>query len=319
MTGRIRRTLSSSGAVVALLTTACASEHRSHPAAPATEVATDGGRTLESIYEVTMHLPPPAGCAVFDAGALAECPPAAVDDRDAPAVVFFERNPWLGLVGSDFPTIALWPDGRVVFVHEEGEKLEARQGRIDAAEAARVTSEVGAGMRGMQRYCDATVGTDAVTVELLARDGAVWRDVQVYGAPRKECSPAGFPELCAKVLALRPAQGTPFVPVDYRVFVWGFEDAAKAVPWPPDIPAPPAQFTPRETAPGDPGYDSYVVDVKYRDAMTRLMTAVADGHTGVGFNGHKWTVYPVPRYRGQNAIDRIVSDCGGVISDHVPH
>jgi len=46
----------------------------------------------------------------------------------APILVVFERNPWLMSVGSDFPSVVVYEDGRMIFVQEEGRQARVIRG-----------------------------------------------------------------------------------------------------------------------------------------------------------------------------------------------
>jgi hypothetical protein len=218
----------------------------------------------------------------------------------------------------DIPTFALFANGDTVFVHEDAGRGEVWQGHIDAAEATRTWHAAAERMRGMQRFCNSSVFDHAPDVELLARDGDVWRDSYMHGMDRprpgadspSNLAPRGFVELYARLLAMRPARGSPFQPVDLEILCDSGEAYKNAVPWPADIPAPPSSWEPLRQAIEKPHMLHYSVDIQYKDALWRLMRRAEVEGKAVGFNGHRWIVYPNLRFRGEGTIDRARHRCG---------
>jgi hypothetical protein len=259
-------------------------------------------------------------------------------NADTPAVVLFERDPWLMAVGSDFPTIAIWLDGSVVFIRENGKQTETLQASIGAENAERIANSVATQMRDVPAHSSVSNTTDRRTVEIVVRDGSVWRVGDVYGLTRNgppiptegvPCPPGSRRRLCGFVerpektptepagffaayrtlLDARPNSGVPFTPADIKVLFWGFDDArGTPVPWPNELPPPPKDAVPAERKPFDPVAYEFVIPSSAAPALERLLqTAYAkDPPRGIAFNGHKWTVEPLRRYRGQQAIDRLV-------------
>ncbi len=82
------------------------------------------------------------------------------------------------------------------------------------------------------------------------------------------------------------------------------------MPWPADLPAPPSSWVPLSSDPPKPYTHHFSLDVRYRDALWRLLRATEEKVTAVGFNGHKWIVYPNLRFRGQGTVDRARQRCG---------
>ena len=232
-------------------------------------------------------------------------------DTDAPAAVLYERNPWLMAVGSDFPTAAIWRDGLAVFLHSDAKgNVEARQTMISPAEASRIADKVAATTRGVPAFTSVLDVSDQKTVEVVVHDGEVWRVAAIYGLTRDGArAPGHFMNAYRELLALDRPDSVPFEPVDLQILFWAFEYAkGDPVPWPEDVPSPPADNVPAEREPGDPVAYSFVVASKYA-ASLRLtqQTAHATQPTrAIGFNGHKWTVSLVSRFRGQDAIDRVL-------------
>ena len=258
-------------------------------------------------------------------------------DRNAPVAVLYERNPWLMAVGSDFPTAAIWRDGLVVFLHYDADgEAEARQMTVPPAQAARISDEVISATRGVPAFTSVSAWSDQQTVEIVVHDGDAWRIAAIYGLTRdgapaaidwvnsvglneepiltrhegaRPTVPGRFMNAYREMLALDRSNGVPFEPSDLQILFWGFDHArGDPVPWPADVPPPPADIVPAEREPGDPIAYSYVVASNYAVSLRRAQeTAHATRlPRAIGFNGHKWTVSLVSRFRGQDAIDRVL-------------
>jgi hypothetical protein len=251
-------------------------------------------------------------------------------------VVLFERDPWLMAVGSDFPTIAIWLDGRIVFTHEDGKKVEAWQSSMSPTDAQRIANSVAKAMRSVPAHSSVSDWTDQRTVQIAVRDGSSWRVANVYGltrdgppAPRdtvpcppgshrrgcgfverpdkKATEPAGFFSSYSALLAARPSRGSAFKPTDIKVLFWGFDHArGTPVPWSNELPAPPKDLVPSEDGPGDPTAYAFVIPSSYEPALQRLLQTAHSTNPprGISFNGHSWTVQPLRRYQGQGAVEQ---------------
>jgi hypothetical protein len=251
--------------------------------------------------------------------------------QDAPGVVLYERSPWLMASGTDFPTIAVWPNGDVIFVHENGDKkFDARQGAISKQAAAVLIGNVASSMRGVPSYTSVSNWTDARTVEIVVRDDGEWRLADVYGltrnarhdeqlppelrskgepAPARKSALGGFVNAYRQLLTARPSDGAAFLPMEIEVLVWGFEYApGEPLLWPSDLPPPPADIVPKDDASGDPHSYSFMIDAKYADQLRQLLRTAdgSDPPRPIGFNGHKWTVNPIGRFRGQAVIESVL-------------
>lgn len=205
------------------------------------------------------------------------------------------------------------------------------------ADAERIASTVAKQMRAAPAHSSVSDWTDRRTVEIVVRDGSVWRVADVYGLTRdgppapledvpcppgsrrrvcgfvarpekKATEPAGFFSAYRTLLDARPKAGTAFIPTDIKVLFWGFDHArGTPVPWPNDLPAPPKDAVPAEDSLGDPTAYSFVIASSYEPALRRLLeTAYTANPRGISFNGHMWTVEPLRRYRGQEAVEQVL-------------
>ena len=91
--------------------------------------------------------------------------------------------------------------------------------------------------------------------------------------------------------------------------IWGFEYArGEPIPWPKDVPAPPANVVPEEYAPNSPKSYDHVMSARFRPQIEKLLRAMNSSNPprAMLLNGHKWTV--VPRADRRRARDTQSSD-----------
>jgi len=197
----------------------------------------------------------------------------------------------------------VWRSGDVIFKSDD--PTRELQGSIGAAAAEQLIADVARRLRDVPAHDQTKRMSDAPTVEIAVRDGGTWRIADVYGAMRGDHRPAGFAQAYRELVAARPKQGTAFQPVDILVHVAGYDSAlGDPLPWPSDVPAPAPTLVPRD----DGISDSFIVDAKFRPSLEQLIQAASRGNPPwpIGFNGHKWSVHPIARFRGQEHIEAVL-------------
>jgi hypothetical protein len=232
----------------------------------------------------------------------------------APLIVLFERNPWLMSVGSDFPTLVVYEDGRALFVSGDRQKARVMNGHVDPRAAVSLRDELVAG-GFMEAAADTTCSraTDQVTVEILVRRGASWKMASAYGIGKDgSCegrAPKAFVEAYRRLQKLGPAGAKPFEPDEIEVMIWGFEYArGEPIPWPSDVPAPPANVVPQEDGPYRPRSYDHVVSARFRPQIEKLVRAMDSSKPprAMLLNGHKWTVVPRALWPGYRLVEDVV-------------
>lgn len=156
--------------------------------------------------------------------------------------------------GPPQPTVAIWPDGKVLFAHPVGKngddiKYEKLEGAIPKSRVDELVHDVASALVSVPRYKSIYVnfGEDGGQLTtIVVRDGDKWRSATVYGAydddflaaaaavgtlPRKKLDPVftGGTELYEDpppkpfalayrmLLAARPSAGHAYVPYDHDV------------------------------------------------------------------------------------------------------
>ena len=232
----------------------------------------------------------------------------------APMFVVFERNPWLTSVGSDFPSVVVYEDGRMIFVQGEGLQAKPMTGKVDAKVATTLRDQlVAGGFTKLEGETNCSEATDQVTVEIILRTGASWKMASAYGLRKNgRCGvipPKSFVDAYTALQRLRPSDSKPFEPEEIQVQLWGFEYAkGRPLPWPSDVPAPPSTVVPEQYGPYAPKSYNHVIPAKYRPQVEKLIHAMdsADPPRAMLLNGHKWTVVPRWLWPGYAVVEDVV-------------
>jgi hypothetical protein len=137
---------------------------------------------------------------------------------DVPVIALFERDTWHS--GFDVPSLLVWTDGTVVFSEGTyGESLHLLQSTTTTSQVREIANSVSQRLRDAPADTEITKWTDAPSVQIIFRDGEVWRVVEVYGLTRDVGTiPDAVRDVRAayhQLLAWRPSGGVP-APTTYR-------------------------------------------------------------------------------------------------------
>lgn len=91
------------------------------------------------------------------------------EEYGAPVVVLVETNPWLMVIGSDVPTIAIYESGNVVYKRAEKKKMKYYSVVLDSTETQNLIYSLGItdSLVNMKEYIEAASYTDQPTNELI--------------------------------------------------------------------------------------------------------------------------------------------------------
>ena len=100
----------------------------------------------------------------------------------APIVVLIETDPWLMVIGSDVPTIAIYQYGDVIYKRIENKKMNYYSVKLDTSETQELIYSLGISdsLIKMADYTNATDWTDQPTNELILNFDSA-RVKRVYG------------------------------------------------------------------------------------------------------------------------------------------
>jgi hypothetical protein len=158
--------------------------------------------------------------------------PGLAELTHKPLFVLVERNPWLGVIGSDVPTVVLYEDGLAIFQRKNGDRVEAMQGHMAPAEArAFVDDAVKVGFLDLPRRTTLSSSTDQPTVEILLRSGTAWHLASAYGVDRNGrasdgrsdmVGPSSFVVVYQKGVAMNLPAAEPWRAEQIEVMLWDF-------------------------------------------------------------------------------------------------
>ena len=240
-------------------------------------------------------------------------PPVPMSGR-LPLLVLFERNPWSMVIAADFPAVAIYEDGQMLLVRGEGRAAQALHGRIEASAASALRDHIAAsGFLDAPLRTDCSQATDQTTVQILLRDGTSWKVASAYGMGKDgSCAVAPAPAFVAayaRLQKLDAADAHDFVPEELELMLWDFAHAqAPPLPWPSDVPPPPASVVPEFYGPEDPKTYRQALPATFQAAIERLARELnaSDPPRAVRLNGHQWSVDWRWRWPGADIVDRIV-------------
>lgn len=99
---------------------------------------------------------------------------------DAPIIAMFERDPWHSFF--DVPTLLVWADGTIFYSEGEYAKtMHFMSSTTASSQVAELSDEIISKLRDAPAETSISDMTDEPSVQLIFRDGAVWRSVDVYG------------------------------------------------------------------------------------------------------------------------------------------
>ena len=105
----------------------------------------------------------------------------------APKVVLIETNPWLMVIGSDVPTIAIYESGYIVYKRVVKKRMKYYSVKIDSVKTQELISDLGITNKlvKMKDYIEASSWTDQPTNELILNlDSVIVK--RVYGNLRND-------------------------------------------------------------------------------------------------------------------------------------
>lgn len=141
----------------------------------------------------------------------------AISD-DVPVLALFERDAWSS--GFDVPSLLVWTDGTVVFSEgTDGESVQLLQSTVTTEKVREIAASVIQRLRDAPPDTEVADATDQPSVQIVFRDGEVWRVVGVYGLTREvQTVPDPVRDISVvyhQLLDWRPRAGVP-APTTYR-------------------------------------------------------------------------------------------------------
>jgi len=109
------------------------------------------------------------------------------EEYGEPLIILIETDPWLMVIGSDVPTIALYESGNVVYKRIEKDKMEYYSVKLDSEQTQQLILdlEITENLIDLPDYVQASDWTDLPTNELILNFDTVIVK-QVYGSLRND-------------------------------------------------------------------------------------------------------------------------------------
>jgi hypothetical protein len=232
---------------------------------------------------------------------------SAADGESQPQVVLIERNPWLMVVGSDWPTFALYSNGLVIF--RNGATAERMASALlPPAQHQDLLRKLGPQLlfRLRDSYSAAWQGpsdslgvwkSDQPTAELHAWLGGQRKKVSFYGNLRRDeearrTAPADFLRAFDTIVRFS-TQARPWLPDRIEVLLWPFDySAEQPVLWPEGWP----DFSQARPIGNGDMRDVFLPSAQFT-ALRSLLSSLGE-RQAVSLGGHKWAVayrFPFPQ------------------------
>lgn len=221
-----------------------------------------------------------------------------------PLLVWIQTDPWAMVLGADTPRAALYEDGTLICVANDGSGLPrhrfSKLSHDDLDRAVQRIQSFGT-FSGLKRQYDIAFGvTDLPTARfyldlgggppvvtevygLMARGTALpaWSTTDERRAP--ESLPASLAGLQRYLVGGTCEEGVPWIPEHVEIMLWPYEYAPqKSIQWPADWPG---LDSPEATQRGD-SYSIYLTGSKLDELRSFLKTRNEKGAVEVG--GKKW-------------------------------
>ncbi len=244
-----------------------------------------------------------------------------------PVVVLIEEDPWLTVIGSDMPRLAIYDDGTIIYRLDpekhpselENEFPSYNQAVLSEGEMNELFAKLNpTAFRELKGFYNVTPNvTDEPTVDLYLYADGVEKAVSVYGFgcendgpppsermpddPKPYPLPAQFGEAYAALVSLSPKASEKWIPPELELMVWPFEYAKETIPWPSGWPT---LSDPRTVNRHEDSYSLYMPGTKLEEVQAFLKAR----NGAVTLEGEKWSIgmrYPFP---GEPTWDKAFSE-----------
>lgn len=214
-----------------------------------------------------------------------------------PVAIFIEQNPWLMVIGSDTPRVAIYENGDVVFVKQDGKSFTYRTTRLSPAQMqewqARWLPVVAAGLKHNYELSGAT---DQPSAMIYVREGDRTAATYAYGlscrgrppapidAKPEDRPPLALFELHKALCAFDAADSKAWVSRYIEVMLWDFSHSTQpATKWPSVWPSLKSERTIKRG-------DSYSIFLDSKD-LPKLDAFIDSSKGGpIELDGRKWSV-----------------------------
>ncbi|WDF75953.1 hypothetical protein ACFGVS_29200 [Mucilaginibacter sp. AW1-7] len=214
----------------------------------------------------------------------------------SPLVVLTETNPWLMVVGSDSPTIAIYENGQVIYKKMTDDKAEYYEVNLSHEDLLQTINNLGINdcLKKLPKHIDVSIATDQPTAKLFLNLDSV-KIISVYGqlrwAPDRDKAPACFINVFNNLIKYQHGGAKEWLPDSIEVMLTNYSHSPeKPLAWPVAWPDLKNKTTIKR---GDDLYSVYL-DKKYFPAFIKLNSSLKENQA-VLVNGQKLSVsYRIP-------------------------
>jgi hypothetical protein len=236
----------------------------------------------------------------------------ALSRATEPILVILEQNPWLSVIGSDSPTLALYDDGTIAYLREKPTAEEPFQTRRVKEPKVKAQELLGFDPAKMKSLYELSSATDQPTT-------VIWtpaKKIEIYGSWRKprgtdvnsdpqwkamvelertmwESLPIEIRSMLARIDQERAIEGKSWFPSAVEVMLWPYEYAPDAsIDWPKTWPA----LTAKDTRKRGDSFSVFLPSEHWEELRGFLATRKERG--AVLIDGKKMaaaTRFPFPR------------------------
>lgn len=211
-----------------------------------------------------------------------------------PVLVVLERNPWLMVMGSDSPILALYDDGGIIYLREKPAPDEPFFRRsVSGAEKTRLEL-MPYDLAKVADHYELSAATDQITTVIWTPEKKIvvygsWRKARDFGGDsnpslkafvererkRWESLPTELRQTLLRIDEQRKMSGTPWLPANIEVMFWPYEYAPdESIIWPKDWPGLSAKDTRRR---GEDSYSVFLPSAKLPELRRFLETRKEKG------------------------------------------
>ena len=160
-------------------------------------------------------------------------------DPKALAVLIIS-DPWASVIGSDSPTFALYEDGTVIYLQEDGAGVQCLSTKLTMVELEQLLDQISPQqLESLDRYYEISRATDQPTSLVTIRmPGGVYKRIWVYGFPDSPLAdtsqlPNGLSRLLHVMKNYNHPRATPWLPDFLEVMVWPWDHTkGRGLAWP---------------------------------------------------------------------------------------
>lgn len=166
------------------------------------------------------------------------------NEYGSPVIVLVETNPWLMVIGSDVPTIAIYESGNIIYKRIEQKKMKYFSVKLDSTKTQNLIYdlEVTDQLINMKDYIEATTWTDQPTNELILNFNEI-KVKRVYGSLRddneiREKVPKGFLTVYDKLIKYKNTEEKEWLPEYIEIMLTAYSHSPeKPKEWPANWPS----------------------------------------------------------------------------------